>query len=571
MDAARRVRRIGLLCAAIVVLGASAAAAMPGDLDTGFNGTGKRLFQYGGAGGEDTAQTALIQPGGKILLSGAGMQPADTDLDAVVSRLNRDGSTDSSFGGGGTGAVSLDFGHAFVGGAAAFAPDGKIVLTGTTVSATSSTTVAGRLNPDGTPDTSFGPGGIRELLTSGSQESSVAVQSTGKPVIVSTTPNGQWAVSRLTTSGIFDATFAGRGQTVIPVAGPPTAIAVDSEDKILVVGSEKQQGLVMWVARLNADGTPDPNFDADGLREIGPGAAGAVAVQPDHRIVVVGGSADSPGAMEVLRLNPDGSPDMSFGNGGTTDINFAPGQDAGAGAVALQPDGKILAAGDASDDFGVARLQPGGALDTTFSFDGKQTVDFDSGLDFDNSVALEPDGGVVLAGARAFAEGRSAVTVARLQGDPAGPGAGGGGGAGGNGSPPRCGGKPATIVGTAHADRLKGTRHADVIAGLGGNDKISGLGGNDIICGGGGNDALSGGSGKDKLYGQDGKDSLSGGSGNDLLSGGAGNDKVSGGSGKDSLSGGSGKDSLSGGSGKDSLNGGSGKDSCSGHDHEKSC
>ncbi len=59
-----------------------------------------------------------------------------------------------------------------------------------------------------------------------------------------------------------------------------------------------------------------------------------------------------------------------------------------------------------------------------------------------------------------------------------------------------CGGKLATIVGTAKADKLVGTRGADVIAGLGGNDRISGLGGNDILCGNGGRDTLIGGAGK---------------------------------------------------------------------------
>src|SRR5262249_49780216 len=160
----------------------------------------------------------------------------------------------------------------------------------------------------------------------------------------------------------------------------------------------------------------------------------------------------------------DGSPDMSFGTGGTTTVNFA-----GSAAPAIQPDGKILAVADTgSADFAVARLQPGGAPDTTFSSDGMQTVDF-SGLTAQVSgVALAPTGGIGLAGH--VGTDNPSVAVARLEGDSGGssgggPG-GGGGGAGGNGSPPRCGGKRATIVGTSHADHLKGTKHADVIAGL---------------------------------------------------------------------------------------------------------
>jgi uncharacterized delta-60 repeat protein len=568
MDVARRVRRTGLLCAAIVALGASVAAALPGDLDPSFNGGGTRFFHYGG-GLADSAASVLIQPGGKIILSGAGDQPGDIRPDAVVSRLNLNGSTDTSFGASGTGATSLDFGQSFTGGDAAFAPDGKIVVTGLRSNdGNTFTQVAGRLNADGTPDTTFGPGGTRVLLPNG--PAFVAVQSTGKPVILGENNNGQWIVSRLTTGGIFDSTFGGpgHGQTVIPIAGPHAGIAVDTNDKIVAVGSEKgANGFNLRVGRLNADGTPDSSFGTGGVTGAGAGFASGVAVQPDHRIVIIG-EAPSGLATQVVRLNSDGSPDMSFGTGGMVNVNFA-----NAGPVAIQPDGKILAAGETgSGDFAIARLQPGGALDTTFSSDGQQTVDFAGDTSVVDGLAVEPNGAIVLAGQKGTT-GNVAVAVARLQGDAAGKGGGpgGGGGAGGNGSPPRCGGRRATIVGTSHGDHLRGTRRADVIAGLGGNDRISGLGGNDIICGGSGNDTISGGAGKDKLYGQNGKDKLSGGSGNDKLSGGAGNDKLSGGSGKDSLSGGAGKDKLSGGSGKDSLNGGSGKDSCSGHDRKKSC
>lgn len=99
--------------------------------------------------------------------------------------------------------------------------------------------------------------------------------------------------------------------------------------------------------------------------------------------------------------------------------------------------------------------------------------------------------------------------------------------------PPRCGGVPATIVGTSGADSITGTKQADVIVGLGGDDLIDGLGGDDRICGGPGTDRLIGGSGNDALYGE--TDKLADGPGGtylvgDLLLGGAGNDVLDGGS-----------------------------------------
>jgi RTX calcium-binding nonapeptide repeat (4 copies) len=88
-----------------------------------------------------------------------------------------------------------------------------------------------------------------------------------------------------------------------------------------------------------------------------------------------------------------------------------------------------------------------------------------------------------------------------------------------------CGGKQATIVGTAGPDRIAGTAAADVIAALGGNDTVNALAGNDVVCGGPGKDKLNGGKGKDTLLGQKGKDTLKGGPGKDKLKGGAGKDK----------------------------------------------
>jgi hypothetical protein len=89
----------------------------------------------------------------------------------------------------------------------------------------------------------------------------------------------------------------------------------------------------------------------------------------------------------------------------------------------------------------------------------------------------------------------------------------------------KCGGKTATIVGTAGRNRLKGTKKRDVIAALGGKDVVRGLGGDDIVCGGAGNDRLIGGGGDDTLIGGKGKDVLLGGRGKDKLRGGPGRDQ----------------------------------------------
>jgi uncharacterized delta-60 repeat protein len=307
------------------------------------------------------------------------------------------------------------------------------------------------------------------------------------------------------------------------------------------------------VARLNPDGKLDDTFNGDGTKRFGYGAAdeaNAVLVQPDGRIVVVGnGTADRDVA--VTQLNPDGSFDTSFDGDGTFVADFG-GNEMGSGVV-LQPNGKLVVVGrTGGGDFAALRLQPGGALDTTFSFDGKTTLDF-RGSDRGNDVALQPDGKIVLAGDTSL---NNDVAVARLEGDP--PAGGGGddgggpgGGPGGGSTVPRCAGKRATIVGTVRRDLLRGTRRDDVIAALAGHDRVLAARGNDVVCGG---------LGDDNLLGQSGRDRLLGGPGNDRVDGGAGDDRLLGQPGRDRLFGGAGFDRLAGGGGRDNCAGGAGRD-----------
>ena len=118
-----------------------------------------------------------------------------------------------------------------------------------------------------------------------------------------------------------------------------------------------------------------------------------------------------------------------------------------------------------------------------------------------------------------------------------------------------CGGREATIVGTAGDDTLTGTRKADVIAGLDGNDTVSGVDGNDVVCGGLGDDTLAGNAGNDTLKGGGGNDRLRGSVGDDVLAGNAGNDNLGGGAGDDTLRGGAGTDRCGGGPGADTRRG----------------
>jgi uncharacterized delta-60 repeat protein len=134
----------------------------------------------------------------------------------------------------------------------------------------------------------------------------------------------------------------------------------------------------------------------------------SVAVQSNGKIVAAGyarHSADSSTSdFALARYNQDGSLDQSFGSGGRQTTDFF-GHSDQAYDVAIQPDGRILLAGftyrgvdPSTSDFAVARYNLDGSLDQSFGSGGKQTTDFFGNLDGADSVAIQPDGKIVAAG-----------------------------------------------------------------------------------------------------------------------------------------------------------------------------
>ncbi len=342
------------------------------------------------------------------------------------------------------------------------------------------------------------------------------------------------------------------------------AVAVLPDGRILLAGRRTAGGNGdVLVARLTAGVVEDLSFGGgDGFVTLDAGGndtAEAIAVAPDGRIVVagrrdIGDASDTLGA----RFLPDGTPAPSFGTGGGGTVDLAA-YDA-AEAVVVQPDGRIVVGtqvfpSPTTGDMAVLRLRTDGTLDPAFGSGGRVTVDFGAS-DYLWDMVLRPDGRIVMAGERDAAAGGTDIAVAQLLADPpaAAPQPGGAAVA-----TALCGGRRATVVGTARADRLRGTARADVIAGLGGNDRITGLGGNDIVCGGAGNDQVDGGAGADRLIGGAGADRIAGGAGADRVEGGAGADRLLGGAGRDRLLGGAGADRLVGGAGVDALLGGAGR------------
>ena len=159
------------------------------------------------------------------------------------------------------------------------------------------------------------------------------------------------------------------------------------------------------LVRYTSSGTPDPTFSGDGVLVLGVGTgddeAAALVIQPDGKIVVVGYAADgSQHDMLIARFLDDGTPDPSFNGTGRRRVSFGAGNAFGT-AVALQADGKILAAGYARVGtvfhFAVARVDENGLLDPMLDGDGLLTTTIGSTSQA-NAIASDATGRFVVAG-----------------------------------------------------------------------------------------------------------------------------------------------------------------------------
>ncbi|HET8676489.1 MAG TPA: hypothetical protein VFO63_11915, partial [Blastocatellia bacterium] len=152
--------------------------------------------------------------------------------------------------------------------------------------------------------------------------------------------------------------------------------------------------------------------------------ASDIALQPDGKIIAAGYTQTftTDDDFALVRYNTDGSLDTTFASGGTLTTDFFGGSDQ-VNAVALQPDGKIVVAGytvspSRFTDFAFARYNSDGSLDSTFGVGGKVAVSFLNTFSQATDLALQTDGKIVAAG-HAFHSGdfTFAFALARLNQD----------------------------------------------------------------------------------------------------------------------------------------------------------
>jgi uncharacterized delta-60 repeat protein len=191
------------------------------------------------------------------------------------------------------------------------------------------------------------------------------------------------------------------------------AVAVQPNGKIVAAGvSDEDFALV----RYEGDGSLDAGFGSGGkvVTDFGSGsvdAANAVAVQANGKIVAAGyREAGGTRDFALVRFEGDGSLDAGFGSGGKVVTDFSSGSIDTANAVAVLPNGKIVAAGvsvsGGGSDFALVRYNADGSLDSGFGSGGKVLTDFDpAGFRFvnvANAVAVQPNGTIVAAGFSGF-------------------------------------------------------------------------------------------------------------------------------------------------------------------------
>ena len=406
------------------------AHAAPGDVDLSFDP---------GSGVNGTVHAVVVQPDGKVIIGGE-FTTVKGLMRTNLARLNADGSGDSTFAQV-TFQTDPEIGLGPVH-RLALQPDGRVFVGGTFDFGFT------RLNSDGSADTAFNANAYAALIAFGySGSSSVAVnvlpdgkvhlgpirvnadgtrdnsfnaaidgsvltiQPDGKLIIgdyFSDPPNGiyRYRLRRLETNGSIDPSF----NAELEFSSDVRAAVVQPDGKLLVAGILQVNGNVVSIVRFNSNGSPDSTFAA-----VAGGSIHAIALQPDGKMIV-GGWFDALNGIarkNLARLHADGSVDLSYPNGtGGVSGSITYYSAVPVKTIARQANGQIVIGGaftavHGTDRQCVARLHADGSLDSAF----------EPGLSpasLPLSIAVAPDGKVLIGGRRASPSNSNAVIFAPI-------------------------------------------------------------------------------------------------------------------------------------------------------------
>jgi uncharacterized delta-60 repeat protein len=389
------------------------ASTAAGALDTCFDTDGKVTTQV--SSGIDIGRAVAVQPDGKIIV--AGIANFDTFGTAIVPyfaviRYNTDGSLDTTFANAGIASTTFDNFDAEAK-AVQIQSDGKIVVAGSISMIDNADFALVRYNQNGSLDTSFGDAGKVRLIdvdtASFDYGKALLIQPDGKLIVVGDRRVGTGTaftyVARFNTNGSLDTTFDTDGRASFFSMNATNAARLQSDGKIVLAGSA---GVNLAVARMNADGSIDTSFG--GAINVATFTAAsrydeayAVAIEANGKIIAAGVSQVSQtGAVcaPIVRFSISGTLENSFVN-----CNETPGGMVINGIV-IQPDGKILTAGigglDSSHAFQIVRYTTALAVDTTFNGSGIVRVGFNAGNNNESpaayAITLQRDNRIVAVG-----------------------------------------------------------------------------------------------------------------------------------------------------------------------------
>jgi uncharacterized delta-60 repeat protein len=398
------------------------ARASAGDLVDGFGSDGKVITDF--SSNIDVAAAIAVYPDGRIVLAGYS-QSTDNYLetDIALARYNPDGSLDETFGNGGL--VTTDLNEYESATAIAIQPDGKIVVSGTISRADRTNDfVVVRYHEDGTLDSSFGQDGVVTTDFDNTMEfaADMAITPNGEIVVAGTIfwsiPQSDFAIARYKSNGDLDETFGSDGKVTVGLESAHetlAAMALNPRGEIVLAGDTITPQPEVFnsdlaLVRLNRDGSPDASFGVDGMvitDFTSVDMSGDVALTSGGEMIVVGTVEPLPGKFDfvVARYNRHGSLDPSFGTAGRVITDFSL-RDDFAFSVAVRPNGTIVVAGKSVpnpnlvqfEDFAIARYKRDGNLDQSFGSSGLVTTDFSSYTDEIQAVTILPSGRIIAAG-----------------------------------------------------------------------------------------------------------------------------------------------------------------------------
>lgn len=425
-------------CFLLSVIFANAQTA--GSLDLSFNLTGKYSHDFGF---HDNLQEVIVQSDGKILSGGTAINPAFSGQLLVMRQLP-DGTPDSSFNDSGAVVITLyTESYAYD---LAERDDQKLLVAGASADPSYSfSMLVMRLQPDGSPDTTFGVNGYADIDLSSGDDLAYAMQEQPdhKILLAGTTIDSlfrnQPVVVRLNEDGSPDTTFGVNGVAYLPIIDLDNrlnSISLMNDGRIVVSGhygkpltTSGQFDFDLLIACFNADGSFDTTFGNNGVvldtvsTDLVDDLFG-MDITAANEILVSGFTTNPDFSFDLIALKYDstGVRDSSFANNGLfrfdNDI-----QDVGLD-LQLQADGKIVMAGTSGGfffddrDFLLFRLNADGTPDTSLGGTGYTLTTILNDFDEANGMAIQGDGKIVLAG-KTFNGANNDVAVARFYGSSA--------------------------------------------------------------------------------------------------------------------------------------------------------